>query len=50
MIYSTEKYEKTKNYVEKTTIMPHINHMTTSDGGKWQGTLFDMAYKSRISN
>ena len=25
------KYEKTKKLVEKTTFMPHINHMTTSD-------------------
>ena len=31
MICSTEKYEKTKIYVEKTTFMPHINHMTTPD-------------------
>ena len=31
MIHSTEKYEKTKNQVEKMTFMPHINHMTTSD-------------------
>ena len=29
MIRSTVKYKKKK--VEKTTFMPHINHMTTSD-------------------
>ena len=32
MILSTEKYEKTKIEVKKNGFMPHINHMTTSDG------------------
>ena len=31
MIRSTGKYEKTKKEVEKTTFMPHINHMTTAE-------------------